>query len=90
MASNSTLPVAAGLLSSAKGPEVEIDDVGIVEQLTAGPGVGVLALVHHITAVADLEATSGVLLNHDDRDAAITDLSNSIEYQVLICRRQPS
>src|SRR5688500_10390132 len=51
-----------------QGPQVELDDLGVVHEALAGVGVSVLALVEHIAAIADLQAATGVLLDHDDRD----------------------
>ena len=66
-----------------EGPEVELDDLGVVHEVLAGGGVGVAALVQDVAAVADLQAPAGVLLDHDDRDAGGVDLSAADEDLVL-------
>src|SRR5690242_5507266 len=56
-----------------EGAEVELDDLGVVGELAAGAAVGVSALVEHVAAVADLQAATGVLLDHHDADAGLVD-----------------
>ena len=54
-----------------------------------GAGVRVAALVEHVAAVADLQAATRVLLDHDHGDAGPVDLAGADEGLVLAHRRQP-
>lgn len=47
-------------------PQVQLDDLGVLHELASSACVGVLPLVQDVTAVADLQATAGVLFHHDD------------------------
>ena len=49
--------------------EVQLDHRRIRQQVAAGAGVGVPALIEHVAAVHHLQAAAGVLLDHQDRDA---------------------
>src|SRR5258706_16473467 len=64
-------------------PEVQLDHPWIVDQILPGSGVRVAALIEDVTAVADLQAPPGVLLDHDDRDAGRVDLLGPEEHLVL-------
>ena len=77
---------AVRLPGLGQGAEVELDDLGVVEELVAGAGVGVAALVEHVAAVADLQAAAGVLLDHHDRHAGVVDLPAADEHLVLEAR----
>ena len=57
-----------------QGAEVQLDHLRVREQLTAGTGVGVGALIEHVAPMADLQTPAGVLLDHDDRDPGLVDL----------------
>src|SRR6476469_5350022 len=64
-------------------PQVQLDDLGILEQFVAGAGVRVGALVEDVAAMADLQAPAGVLLDHDDRHPGLVDLTAADEHLVL-------
>src|SRR5690606_33911690 len=81
-------PCRAGSVDLREGPQVQLDDLRVVQQLAAGARVGVAALVEHVTPVGDLQAAARVLLDHHDRDAAGVDLLHLLEDLVLELRRQ--
>ena len=58
----------------AEGTEVELNDAGVVQQLTSRTGVRVFTLIQDICSVTNLEAPPGVLLNHDGGHAGFVNL----------------
>ncbi len=74
------------LFGPAQRSQVEVDDLGIVQQLATLSGVGVSALIQNVCPVGDLETAAGILLNHQDGNAAVGDEPHSLEHQVLIGR----
>ncbi len=63
------LRVVSGASVAGEGAEVELDHLGVGEQLAPGARVGVRALVEHVAAVAHLQRAAGVLLDHQDGHA---------------------
>ena len=68
--------------------EVELDHLGIVEQLGTGSGVRVPALIEHVAAVGELQAAARVLLHDQHRDSVGVDAGDAVEHVVLHHRRQ--
>ena len=50
---------------ASQGSQIEVDDLGVVEELLAGARVGVPSLVEDIAAVGDAETMARVLLDKD-------------------------
>src|SRR5712691_6270086 len=59
--------------------EIELHDFVVFEQLGARSGVGVAALIEHVAAVGDFEATAGILLDHQHRNAALVHAGDAVE-----------
>ena len=84
-------PVANGPACTGprQRPEVQLDHARVAQQLAAGAGVGVTALVEDVAAVADLEAATGVLLDHQDGHTGVVDHLAAQEHLVLEHRGEP-
>ena len=75
-------------LRLGQGPQVQLNDLRITSKGNSGARVGVLALIHDIAAVHDLQAPRGVLLDDNHRDTGLVDFLNPDEYFVLQGRAQ--
>ncbi len=72
-----------------EGPQVELDDLGVVQQLSARSRVRVRTLVEHVATIGDEQAAPGVLFHHHDGGAGGVDRGDTVEHVVLHRGGQP-